>query len=266
MAFSFFDEIVRATPEEVEDIIVEPDGEWHSEDNAYGSAGWKAARAAAGLSLGPPVKEKERSPTPVKPSIAELEKKKSLPSNAEIVILDSDDEDEGRVKRELSPSYDQGPAMPGVPRVNGSHTSMSSGPPRSQTVDSDVIDLTLDSEDEAPQPVHGKKRRPDESEPLSPTENIWKKSRVDDGVPQPVARSTGLPSDPASFNVPRQSHPPAPSSPNTPRYEPPISYAPQYPVQHPLPPRPGGPPPGTSGTYGSFRVNGAGPSNAWRQR
>ncbi|THH34039.1 hypothetical protein EUX98_g145 [Antrodiella citrinella] len=184
----YFDEIVKATPEEVEDVIVEPDGEWHSEDNAFGSAGWKAARIAAGLPMGPP--PKARSPTPVKPNIADLDKKRTIHISAEIVILDSDDsDDEGRVKRELSPSYGSG----GIPRsrvsrVMGSHASTSSAasaPPRSQTGESDVIDLTLDSEDEAPSHPT-RKRRAEDVESLSPTEVIWKKSRPDNPVPPPT--------------------------------------------------------------------------------
>ena len=236
----------------------------------YGSPGWMAAHAADGLTSKPSLKE--RSPTPVKPSIAELEKKRSLPSNAEIVILDSDDEDEGRVKRELSPSYDRG-VKGAFSRANGSHASMSSGPPRSQTVDSDVIDLTLDSDDEAPQvpPTRKKRTRPDDPETLSPTEPIWKKSRVGSAAPIPApappSRSS-FPTDPASFGVPRQSHPPAPGppSPSAHRYDnpyhPPSSYLP-----HPLPGRPSPSIPTGSAHFSSAytsRPNGTDPA-VWRR-
>lgn len=167
----YFDEILKATPEETEDVIVEPSGEWHSEDNRYASEGWKATHPPAGKDPTP----LKRSPTPVKPSLKELNGKgKSGPSNAEIVILDSDDEDEGRVKRELSPSTD-GTQRSSRPKTNGSYASI---PPRSQTVESDIIDLTLDSDDEAPNPS-SRKRRSDERDTQSPTEQIWKKSRMD---------------------------------------------------------------------------------------
>ncbi|GJE87674.1 E3 SUMO-protein ligase [Phanerochaete sordida] len=152
----YFDDILKETHEDVEDVIVEADGQWHTADNKYGSASWKA--------IHPPIKDSTHSlpPTPVKkrtpsPPIgltngdAPL---KSGPSNAEIVILDSDDEDEA---------------------------SIGSLPPRSQTVESDIIDLTLDSDDEdtvVSLPVQ-KKRKSDDRELVSPTEQIWKKSRLD---------------------------------------------------------------------------------------
>ncbi|TCD69924.1 SUMO ligase siz1 [Steccherinum ochraceum] len=203
----YFDSILKATPEEVEDVIVEPDGEWHSDDNVYGSEGWKAARAAAGVPLKPPTKE--RSPTPVKPNIAELEKKRALPSNAEIVILDSDDEDEGRVKRELSISNDRGAVGKARARVNGARNPVPARSSTTATIESDVIDLTLDSDEEAPPPPVTRKRRAEDTDSLSPTEVIWKKSRVDSVAP-PSSRPT-FASDPGSFGVPRQSRPPASS-------------------------------------------------------
>ncbi|KAH8100657.1 PINIT domain-containing protein [Cristinia sonorae] len=275
----YFDEIVKATPEEVEDVIVEPDGEWHSEDNAFGSDGWKATHATAELAL---KSAKARSPTPVKPNIANLEKKRSLPSNAEIVILDSDDEDEGRVKRELSPSYDRGGLGK---KANGSRTNVVSVPSRSKTVDAlDVIDLTLDSDDEAQPIPPTRKRRADDVEALSPTEVIWKKSRVE-SVP-PAAQPASAPvraafaSDPASFGVPRQSHPPTPAvqgppSPSAHRYETGAFTAPSYPVQstHTLPNRPPTLPPmngsGYPPTAGYVARSGVGSSNgvhgSWRR-
>lgn len=121
----------------------------------------------------PPTPVKKRSPTPVKPLTNGDAPPKSGPSNAEIVILDSDDEEEGQVKRELSPSAYRS--------LNTSSVSIGSLPPRSQTVESDVIDLTLDSDDEdtvvsVPNP---KKRKSDDRDVVSPSEQIWKKSRVD---------------------------------------------------------------------------------------
>ncbi|KAI0082296.1 hypothetical protein K474DRAFT_1703299 [Panus rudis PR-1116 ss-1] len=166
----YFDTILKFTPEDVEDVIVEPDGEWHTVDNKYGTSAWKAKHPMAAPQ--PPNPAKRRTPSP-KPDVSRDKGKASAgPSNAEIVILDSDDEDEGRVKRELSPSFN----------------ASTSAPPRSQTIESDVIDLTLDSDDEGPPPTtpstqsHGTKRRSDERDP-SPSERIWKKSRVDKETP-----------------------------------------------------------------------------------
>ncbi|GBE78006.1 PINIT domain-containing protein [Sparassis latifolia] len=173
----YFDEILKQTPESVEDVLVESDGQWHSSDNKCGSAEWKAAhspaKVLAALHPAPAVK---RADTPVKvvPNGVNGEAK-SGPSNAEIVILDSDDEDEGRVKRELSPSYDGAPGS--------SNVSQASLPPRSQSQSTDVIDLTLDSEDEDSPTTLSRKRKTVEIDLPSPTEQIWKKSRSEASVP-----------------------------------------------------------------------------------
>lgn len=220
---SYFDEILNSTPSETEDVIVEPDGQWHSEDGRYASAAWLAAHPPSQKVTSP----LKRSPTPVKPSLSELNgKAKSGPSNAEIVILDSDDEDEGRVKRELSPSTDG--TRRGARRSNGSYASL---PARSQTVESDIIDLTLDSDDELPIPP-SRKRRSDEREAHSPTEQIWKKSRIDSA---PLS----------SGSLPTRNLPHFPTSPTT-MYPPPTLPSPDHtihydryvPAQNSLPPRP----------------------------
>ncbi|EMD42118.1 hypothetical protein CERSUDRAFT_110664 [Gelatoporia subvermispora B] len=183
----YFDEILKHTPEDVEDVIVEPDGDWHTADNKHGSEKWKAAHAPV-----KPVQPKPASPVKKRSSTPQdlltnrtNGSSQSRPSNAEIVILDSDDEDEGRVKRELSPSFD------GMAARGRSSMSSVSQPPRSATQSSDVIDLTLDTDDDepparpapAPAPMASlstapvaKRKAPDAP---SPTEQIWKKSRGD---------------------------------------------------------------------------------------
>ncbi|KAI0639487.1 PINIT domain-containing protein [Trametes polyzona] len=177
----YFDDILKNTPDSVEDVIVEADGLWHTEDNKHGSAEWTTAHPPAAKKPPSPVK---RAPSPVKPVTNGVDgKDKPRPSNAEIVILDSDeeDEDEGRVKRELSPSAD----VARLPRASQSASVSSSQPPRSQATD--IIDLTLDSEDEEPQPPPRpapslSKKRKDMDDLPSPTEQIWKKSRTESGA------------------------------------------------------------------------------------
>ncbi|KAF8922611.1 PINIT domain-containing protein [Mucidula mucida] len=160
----YFDEIVKSCPESVEDVFVEADGEWHTTDNKYGSAEWKAQH--------PPVKpatapRKPVSRTRTPPSQCNGKTNGKGKADLSILILDSDDEEENRVKRELSPSFG-----------NASSSSLApSLPPRSQSVQDTVIDLTLDSDEEedvAP-PRHVGKRKA--SDAPSPTEPIWKKSR-----------------------------------------------------------------------------------------
>jgi hypothetical protein len=110
--------------------MVEADGEWHTADNKYASFAWRAAHP-------PPVPAlKKRSPTPVRPAAAVY------------VLEDSDDEDEGRVKRELSPSYGGGWGAP-----SSAGGSVATLPPASQLPVGSasgvgIIDLTLDSDDD----------------------------------------------------------------------------------------------------------------------
>lgn len=277
----------------MEDVIVEADGQWHTSDNKFASTTWKATHPFKQETLSlPPTPVKRRSPTPSKAVTNGHPKPGS--NNAEIVILDSDDEDEGQVKRELSPTAYRS--------MTSSLASFASNPPRSQTVDSDVIDLTLDSDDEEPLATQlaasikhslsqsqsqtlSKKRKSDERDIISPTEPIWKKSRPDAPLPPIPAtgRSTESPAayvngtngtNGASFSSPRD---PArtlpPPSPN--RYtssyvaRPPAPYNGSYipPGSAPIPSRPPLPslPPSTySGSYA--RPNGAGTSStsSWR--
>ena len=184
----------------MEDVIVEADGQWHTTDNKYASAAWMAAHPVKQES--PPPAPVKRSPTPTKPVInGNGVHAKVAPTNAEIVVLDSDDEDEGQVKRELSPTAHRS--------VNTSWASIPGQPPRSQTADSEIIDLTLDSDDDdeplsrtqsqtqsssrsvpltqtrSQPPLNmttrptPSKRKTDDRDIVSPTEQIWKKSRLD---------------------------------------------------------------------------------------
>ncbi|KAJ7932449.1 PINIT domain-containing protein [Mycena leptocephala] len=136
----YFDEILKQSPESVEDVVVEADGEWHTSDNKYGSAAWKASHAPAAIPKAASPRKfipaKSPSHTPSKGVNGDPNGKRKA---AEIVVLDSDDEDEGRVKRELSPSF-----------ASSSSVNRSFGSIPGETVTAsqsdDVIDLTLDSE------------------------------------------------------------------------------------------------------------------------
>ncbi|EIM92535.1 uncharacterized protein STEHIDRAFT_136385 [Stereum hirsutum FP-91666 SS1] len=170
----YFDHILKATPEEVEDVMVEADGEWHTSDNMYASPAWKATHK-------PPPPALSLPPTPEKkPHLNGNGKSNDKEPEQEVFVLDdSDDEEEGQVKRELSFSV----------RQDSSALSNDSGPP-----DSQVIDLTLDSDEDEPAPPpslassNGKRKALDDLP--SPTEQIWKKSRVQDAS-HTVMRSVG---------------------------------------------------------------------------
>ena len=121
---------------------------------------------------------------------------KRVPSH-EIFVLDSDDEDEGRVKRELSPSYasSANQSFDGtLPRASQSQQSQAS----------QVIDLTLDSDDddgdgddaEPVVPNVNGKRKADEAGvgASPPSDQIWKKGRRDPSriLPLPRMSSGGV--------------------------------------------------------------------------
>ncbi|KAF7339508.1 hypothetical protein MSAN_02165200 [Mycena sanguinolenta] len=170
----YVDEILKTCPESVEDVIVEANGEWHTSDNKYGSAAWKASHPSAAV---PKPAVSPRKFVPAKsPSHSASSKGPGDPNGkgkaAEIVVLDSDDEDEGRVKRELSPSFAS------TSSVNRSYGSIP-GESVFASQGGDVIDLTLDSEDEEPPVRPPAKRTASEAGISSPTEQIWKKGRVD---------------------------------------------------------------------------------------
>ncbi|KAF7347874.1 MIZ zinc finger protein [Mycena venus] len=200
MIDGYFDEILKQSPESVEDVIVEADGEWHTSDNKYGSVAWKASHAPAVIlkaAASPRKFVPAKSPLPKDPNGDPNGKRK-----AEIVVLDSDDEDEGRVKRELSPSF-----------ASSSSVNRSFGSVPGETVaasQDDVIDLTLDSDDDEP-PAHAPaKRTASEAGIASPTEQIWKKGRLDvdrnmPTVPRPPPTTTISPNRTDYARVPGQS-------------------------------------------------------------
>lgn len=177
----YFDQILKDTCEDVEDVIVESDGQWHTSDNKFGSASWMASHPRTDLS--------RLSPTPRGSSPASVDEEAAAKAysrkNVEILVLDSDDEDsdedEGRVKQELSDSYPMNTLS--SPASNAGHPTIARQPRGG-----DVIDLTADSDEEelGPPPVvrSSLEKRKAPSGAPSPTEQIWKKSRID-SVPAP---------------------------------------------------------------------------------
>jgi E3 SUMO-protein ligase PIAS1 len=178
---SYFDQILKQTPDSVEDIVVEADGDWHTGDNKYASARWKLSHPATSLLKAPLTPRKSTSvmKSPMQTPAPTKERGKENPHNVEIVILDSDDEDEGRVKRELSPSFASGTS--GSAHQSFDSTSL----PLTQSQSEDVIDLTLDSDDDEPAPeptsrVVEKRKAMDFD--LSHDLQYWKKARANDGA------------------------------------------------------------------------------------
>jgi E3 SUMO-protein ligase PIAS1 len=135
----YFDTILKATPETVEDVMVEADGEWHTADNRYGTSEWKAQHPLAPTStaVGASTPQTPQKPVSSESSGGNDKKQGNKSEESEIYLLDSDDEEEHLVKQELSPSF-----------ASASHTA----PPVAQQSTDDVIDLTLDSDEEPSHP------------------------------------------------------------------------------------------------------------------
>ena len=150
---------MESTPDTVDDVIVEADGEWHTSDDKYASDAWRKAHNSGPSSVSP-------TPHPKHPALSnrpsghirDASNQENSQRSGDVVVLDSEEEDEGEVKRELSPS-----------RAEQILTSGLSG--------AQVIDLTVESDDESASNRSLGKRKA-ESDSVSASEDIWKKSRI----------------------------------------------------------------------------------------
>ncbi|KAG9314317.1 putative E3 SUMO-protein ligase [Chiua virens] len=133
----YFDHILKETTEDIEDVVVENDGQWHTSDNKFASPEWRATHPVVASHDSSPARDSS-------PASAdeEADAKAHAKKQVEILVLDSDDEEEGRVKRELSVSHSIGSSSVAKP------AALRTVP--AETRQEDVIDLTADSEDERP--------------------------------------------------------------------------------------------------------------------
>jgi len=151
---------LESTPDTVDDVIVEADGEWHTSDDRYASDAWRKTHKPGRSSVSPTPYPKHPAPSN-NPSghIRDASKQEKIQRSGDVVVLDSEEEDE-EVKRELSPTR--------------AEQILTSGLPGAQ-----VIDLTVESDDESTSNRSLGKRKA-ESDPVSASEDIWKKSRIGD--------------------------------------------------------------------------------------
>ncbi|KAJ4486065.1 PINIT domain-containing protein [Lentinula aciculospora] len=173
----YVESILKDCSDGVEDVMVEADGEWHTSDDKFGSPNWKIKHPPK--QSAPP----SRKPPPLsKPTLANGNTASSImgpngaPKKFDILTIEDsdDDEDEGRVKRELSPSFGN------MSSASDSQPSASTSRPQL----GDVIDLTIDSDDDdspPPPPSNASKRKAPETN--SPTEIIWKKAKTNGFAP-----------------------------------------------------------------------------------
>lgn len=148
---------MERTPDTVDDVIVEADGEWHTSDDRYASDTWRKTHKPEPISPTPHPNHPAPSNSP-SGHIRDASNQEKSQRSGDVVVLDSEEEDEGEVKRELSPSR--------AKQI-----------PTSGLSDAQVIDLTVESDDESTSNRSLGKRKA-ESDPLLASEDIWKKSRI----------------------------------------------------------------------------------------
>jgi hypothetical protein len=118
----------------VDEVTIEPDGEWHTDDNRYGSAKWLASAPKPVIAKSQPPSRSSMPPPTNDSSSPATDKGKGKA----VVILSSDGEDD-----DLDVPLANG-------RTNGRETSASVNyaAPSRASANQEVIDLTFDSDDD----------------------------------------------------------------------------------------------------------------------
>ncbi|ORX37448.1 hypothetical protein BD324DRAFT_450942 [Kockovaella imperatae] len=186
----YFFNILNSVPESVEDVVVEPNFEWHTEDNKFGSINWLTTKAAVNdvaATTQADVQADTRMSEDTKPNLPSPEKspepdRKGKRKAIEILSSD-DDEDDVPLRRTtfangnslystsisppLSPLYDVSrqsstlavppypippPAAAQRPIIPSRPLAPSRTPSAAARADKSVIDLTADSSDEEGDP------------------------------------------------------------------------------------------------------------------
>ncbi|CAE6526871.1 unnamed protein product [Rhizoctonia solani] len=178
----YFDDILKCTPDTVEDVIVEANGEWHTEDDQIGSEAWVAAAASRPR----PVEERRVKAEPDTRSFMDMSPDLIKPKNEEYLVVDSDDEEDIPLSKAAHRGIPPSSAAPSRPQ------------PQAQAA---VIDLTMSSDDEgddslppppassspvlplAPTPTSdsasGSFKRKERSPASQPQDTTWKRPRVE---------------------------------------------------------------------------------------
>ncbi|KAF8530971.1 PINIT domain-containing protein [Gautieria morchelliformis] len=180
----YFDRILMDTPESVDDVMVEPDGEWHTSDNKIASAGWRASYPVLNGAVKSASPQKELAPPAPAPSSSPPPKTANAHILPEIITLsDSEDDEERIVKQELSPrsgyTTSQSQSFGSSRGRPGRSPPPPPPPPPKASSSTEVIDLTLDSDDEVqpPVPSHLQKRKERENDDGPEMSTAWKRQR-----------------------------------------------------------------------------------------
>ncbi|CAE6521920.1 unnamed protein product [Rhizoctonia solani] len=249
----YFDDILKCTPDTVEDVIVEADGEWHTEDDKVGSEAWLATAASRPRQV---EKEKQVKAEPDARSFMDTIPDLIKPKNEEYLVVDSDDEEDI-------------PLAKAMPRSIPPPSTTSS---RQQSqIQAAFIDLTMSSDDEGDDPLppppassspiqplaptptsdnaSGSFKRKERSSPSQSQDISWKRPRVE----HPANGFTGSPSEDRRIPAQESSHNNRPLA--TPTHN---TYAP---YSHSSPPVAPLRPPEYSPTYGGYNQQSNGHRN-----
>lgn len=135
---SYSVDILKACSDSIEEVTIEPDGNWHTDDNQYGSAEWLAT-APPRVKSQPESRRNSMPPPPAQSGSPTSDDKGKAKA---VVILSSDDE--------TDEDFD-------VPLANGRAPDRGASTSRTPAVrpagQQDVIDLTFDSDDDDEQPL-----------------------------------------------------------------------------------------------------------------
>jgi E3 SUMO-protein ligase PIAS1 len=138
-------DILDVVPEKYDEVVIEADNTWHTEDGAYGSSSWLALNAKSAQSTRAPTPKKEDEDT--KPDQFRLSTSPDPKGKRKAIeILSSDDEDEPPLSKS-----NPGLQPPIQPRQLSASAAPGSRPPSTQPApkpNNAIIDLTLDSDDE----------------------------------------------------------------------------------------------------------------------
>lgn len=138
----YFLSILNAVPDSYDEVTLESNGDWHTNDAKYGSAEWMAANGSA----------------PPPPAVATPVDEKPIIKRSRSASADSTERNKRRAIEILSDSEDEAPPRAtanghanGIASANGTRTpasARSTAPPQPA-----IIDLTLsDSDDDEPAP------------------------------------------------------------------------------------------------------------------
>jgi len=161
---SFFLDILNTVPDSFDEVVIESNSDWHTEDKKYGAASWLATHQSAPVSNGAVPNGTHHSPTPqaAKPAPKLSPDSPDRKGKRKAIEILSSDEDEdvdvplSRVNGHTSSSHTASsshqaslpPPRPPARAPSASSARQQSQQPATTGSGGRIIDLTLDSSDD----------------------------------------------------------------------------------------------------------------------